>query len=237
MPLHDWTKFDAGVFHDFHQGWAVQISSALNSGLLPDEYYALIQMPLATTEAEIFPLVFGSDRLDEQGYPREITAEDERQIYVIKKNIIGIHRSSDESLVAKVELVAPGNKSTEAAYRRLLNRVTNEVDRGIHLLLVDVFPPGVADYNGLHNEICAKLGCYSIDLADAKDRVAASLVAGDPPRIFGKPLVVGEELPTMPLFLSPHHSVDVPLEEAYAWSVSRMAKHLRRHLEQQTVTH
>jgi hypothetical protein len=95
----------------------------------------------------------------------------------------------------------------------------------------------VADQIGLHNEICAKLGCHLIDLADAKDRVAASFVADDPPRVYGKPLVVGEELPKMPLFLSPQHSVDVPLEEAYAWSVSGMAKHLRRRLEQQTVTH
>ena len=21
MPVHDWTRVDAGLFHDFHQGW------------------------------------------------------------------------------------------------------------------------------------------------------------------------------------------------------------------------
>jgi hypothetical protein len=35
MPIHDWTRVDAGLFHDFHQSWTVALCNALNSGVLP----------------------------------------------------------------------------------------------------------------------------------------------------------------------------------------------------------
>ena len=43
MPIHDWTRVDHGTFHDFHQGWSVQIRSTLNGGLLPVEYEAKVE--------------------------------------------------------------------------------------------------------------------------------------------------------------------------------------------------
>src|ERR687884_439463 len=30
MPVHDWTRVDAGIFHHFHHAWIAEISSALN---------------------------------------------------------------------------------------------------------------------------------------------------------------------------------------------------------------
>ena len=41
MPIHDWTRVSAGIFHHFHQQWISAISNALNRGILPPEYYAL----------------------------------------------------------------------------------------------------------------------------------------------------------------------------------------------------
>ena len=41
MPVHDWTRVEAGIFHDFHTVWAVAIRNALNEGLLPEGYYEL----------------------------------------------------------------------------------------------------------------------------------------------------------------------------------------------------
>jgi hypothetical protein len=43
MPIHDWTRVEAGVFRHFHHGWISAIARTLNHGLLPPEYYALIQ--------------------------------------------------------------------------------------------------------------------------------------------------------------------------------------------------
>src|SRR5256885_4614194 len=41
MPIHDWTRVNAGLFHHFHQRWIAAICDALNSGGLPKGYYAL----------------------------------------------------------------------------------------------------------------------------------------------------------------------------------------------------
>src|SRR5947208_15045703 len=41
MPIHDWTRVDAGIFHAFHHDWITDIARALNRGLLPEDYYAL----------------------------------------------------------------------------------------------------------------------------------------------------------------------------------------------------
>src|SRR5689334_19161147 len=43
MPIHDWTRVDAGIFHDFHHEWISTIKRALNSGLLPPDHYALAE--------------------------------------------------------------------------------------------------------------------------------------------------------------------------------------------------
>ena len=41
MPLHDWTRIDAGMFHAFHLHWIVALTDSLNAGILPADYYAL----------------------------------------------------------------------------------------------------------------------------------------------------------------------------------------------------
>jgi hypothetical protein len=43
MPVHDWTRVDAGLFHDFHHAWIEEIKRALNRGLLPPDHYALAE--------------------------------------------------------------------------------------------------------------------------------------------------------------------------------------------------
>ena len=40
MPVHDWTRVEAGTFHDFHHSWIEELKRALNAGLLPLAYYA-----------------------------------------------------------------------------------------------------------------------------------------------------------------------------------------------------
>src|SRR5262249_56462080 len=58
MPIHDWTRVDAGIFHDFHHAWIEEIKRVLNGGLLPDDYYAMAEQHAAG---------FGPDVLTLQG--------------------------------------------------------------------------------------------------------------------------------------------------------------------------
>jgi hypothetical protein len=47
MPIHDWSRKPVGLFHHFHQRWAVSICDALNAGRLPDGFYALLEQHAA----------------------------------------------------------------------------------------------------------------------------------------------------------------------------------------------
>ena len=56
MPIHDWTRVSSGTFHDFHQGWTIEIRNTLNSGVLPDGYYAMADQRVSGPEPDIIAL-------------------------------------------------------------------------------------------------------------------------------------------------------------------------------------
>src|SRR4029453_4670140 len=41
MPIHDWSRTYAMLFHALHVAWIGELQRALNAGLLPEGYYAL----------------------------------------------------------------------------------------------------------------------------------------------------------------------------------------------------
>src|SRR5438552_2507254 len=43
MPIHNWSRVEGGLFHDFHQAWTIEIRNALNAGVLPPQYFALAE--------------------------------------------------------------------------------------------------------------------------------------------------------------------------------------------------
>ena len=66
MPMHNWTLVAAGIFHAFHHGWISTISNALNSGLLPPEYYALPEQQAAGFGPDVLTLQEPSRRRSEE---------------------------------------------------------------------------------------------------------------------------------------------------------------------------
>jgi hypothetical protein len=65
MPIHDWTRVEAGIFHAFHQQWIIAISNVLNDGLLPGDYYALPEQHAAGFGPDVRTLE--TEGGDEQG--------------------------------------------------------------------------------------------------------------------------------------------------------------------------
>ena len=57
MPIHDWTRVSAGIYHDFHQDWTIQIRRTLNSGVLPEGYYAMADQRVRGPEPDIIALL------------------------------------------------------------------------------------------------------------------------------------------------------------------------------------
>jgi hypothetical protein len=56
MPVHDWTRVEAGIFHAFCVAWVSQIQRALNGGLLPQGYYALAEQHIGRSVADVLTL-------------------------------------------------------------------------------------------------------------------------------------------------------------------------------------
>ena len=53
MPIHDCTQVSAGIFHDFHQDWTIEIRRRMNRGILPPGYYAMADQRVSGPEPDI----------------------------------------------------------------------------------------------------------------------------------------------------------------------------------------
>ena len=69
MPLHDWTRVDAGIFHAFHHSWSTDIARALNRRILPEDYYALPEQPAAGFGPHVLTLQGSRDDADGSAVP------------------------------------------------------------------------------------------------------------------------------------------------------------------------
>ncbi len=234
MPIHDWTRVTAGTWHAFHLSWTAEIQLALNEGLLPADYYAQAEQiagPLgpdvltlqtpdpdnASSDSGAFPHSTGSGGLAvATAKPRaRFTAEAEMNDYVLKRRTIVIRHASGDRIVALVELVSPGNKSSYHGLRSFVEKAVEALFRGYHLLIVDLFPPTVRDPNGIHAAIWSEFSDDAFVPPEDSPLTLVSYSAGPRKRAYIEPTAVGRELADMALFLEPELYVNVPLEATY----------------------
>jgi hypothetical protein len=231
MPMHDWTSVEAGIFHAFHHRWISAISDTLNSGVLPREYYALPEQQAAG---------FGPDVLTLQEQPRKgggesvvgpvksaasitllarpqtrFTAETDAEFYRRKKSSVVVRHVSGDRIVAMIEIVSPGNKAGRHGFQAFVNKVCELLEARIHLLILDPFPPGPRDPNGIHAAIWGEVQDEPFQLPADKPLTLVAYECGLTTRAYIEPVAVGDTLPDMPLFLEPDGCVMVPLESTY----------------------
>ena len=231
MPVHDWTRVSAGVFHDFHHGLVAALKRRLNGGLLPDGYYAFAERNVGrlvpdvlTLQAEPsgLPAPAASAGLSLATVPPKLSHREhvESSVYATLARVVTIRRVDGDRVVAVVEVVSAGNKSSRRALRKFVRKTGRLLDRRVHLLVIDLQPPTPRDPFGIHPVIWAELADTSYSPALDRRRTIAAYSAGPPPEAFVGPVGVGELLPTAPLFLTGDRYIDVPLEEVYmeAWS-------------------
>src|SRR6186713_3266370 len=53
MPMHDWTRVRSGTYHNFHQGWTIQLRDGLNGGILPSGYFAEADRSVLGSEPDV----------------------------------------------------------------------------------------------------------------------------------------------------------------------------------------
>jgi hypothetical protein len=213
MPIHEWTRVEAGIFHDFHHAWIEEIKRTLNAGLLPPDYYALAEQHAAG---------FGPDVLTLQGpAPPKVplTAETALEFYRRKQSTVTVRHVSGDRVVAMVEVVSPGNKASRHALRSFLEKAAGLLDQRIHLLILDLHPAGPRDLQGIHGEIWGEMTGEEYAAPAGKPLTLVAYESALTIRAYVQPAAVGDLLADMPLFLEPGGHVDVPLEATYhaAW--------------------
>jgi hypothetical protein len=232
MPIHDWTRVNAGIFHHFHQSWIGEIARALNTGLLPPDFYALAEQITGDFGPDVLTLRVPRIASPEPHEPSGgvALAEDpprvrfhvkrEIELYAEKANAVVVRHRSNHDVIAMIEIVSPGNKNNRREFDAFVKKADEILKAGIHLLIVDLFPPGPRDPQGIHRAI------WGDDPEDDavtpppdKLLTCAAYIGGRPREGFVEPLAIGDPLPEMPLFLTPDVYVRVPLETTYrsAW--------------------
>jgi hypothetical protein len=118
-----------------------------------------------------------------------------------------------------VEIVSPGNKSNNQAFRAFVEKACELLEHRIHLLLLDPFPPGKRDPQGIHAAIWEQVEDAPFRLPPDKPLTLVAYESDLTTQAYIETVAVGEALPAMPLFLEPEVYVDVPLEATYtaAW--------------------
>jgi uncharacterized protein DUF4058 len=238
MPMHDWKKVDAGIYHAFHHDWITAIGQSLNSGLLPEDYYALPEQIAAGLGPDVLTLqsqplgkaVSGGTATSPRPTTRFV-AETAPEFYRRKKSSIVIRHVSGDRMVAVLEIVSPGNKASRDAFRAFVGKVCELLELHVHLLLVDPFPPTRRDPEGIHAAIWGEVSDEQFVPPADKPLTLVAYETGLVTRAYIEPFAAGDPLPRMPLYLEPDLYVLVPLEETYQTAFSAMPHRWRRVLD------
>ena len=151
MPVHNWTRVSPDIFHDFHGRWISHLSESLNAGLLPAGYYALSEQPA------------------EEAWPDVTTSEAE--LTATKQRTLVLRHASGDRIVALLEIVSPGNKDRRFSVDRFVDKAVSALRQNYHVLIVDLFPPGRHDPQGIHGAIWSAIdGVEAADFRLPPDR-------------------------------------------------------------------
>ena len=242
MPVHDWTRVFPGTFHHFHGAWVTHLAESLNRGLLPPEYFALTEQHAGEIIPDVLTLTTRRAEPDESPHGAVALAEappqvslhecaDEATTYRLARRTLAIRHRSHRRLVAMIEIVSPGNKDGEQHLEQFVDKAVEALRNGIHLLLVDLHPPGASDPQGIHGTIWEIVGGRGFVLPANRRMTLVAYMADRPPEAFVEPIAVGQMLPDMPLFLAVGWYINVPLESTYAAAYAGLPSVVRETVE------
>jgi hypothetical protein len=238
MPIHDWTRVRANRFHHFHQRWTIAICDALNAGQLPTGYFAMVEQKTSGPEPDVVTLALtpppgmtpGGVSATLQPPKTRFVTRSEAASYARKANRVTI-RHPDGEVVAVLEVVSPGNKDSRHAIRAFARKAVELLHAGIHLLIVDLFPPGRRDPQGIHKVIWDHFLEEPFALPPDKPLTLAAYAASTETVAYVEPVAVGDTLPDMPIFLTSDHYIPCPLEATYQTAWERFPAPLKGPLE------
>lgn len=229
MPIHDWARVDDSLFHNLEHGWVVELSRRLNHGLLPSGYFALIETIDHRPKPGYLAMEEPGRRYVDPGRPgdvRDVADELPAARWVFEAahveyatRAVTVRDADTHHVVAAVHIITPQDKRTRPRLERFVERAAGALSHDIHLLVVDLSPPGPWDPHGIHKAIWDHVQVAPFESPPGRPLTLAAYEAGRHRAAYVEPVGVGDVLPDMPLFLSPGRYVPCPLEETYlrAW--------------------
>jgi hypothetical protein len=145
-----------------------------------------------------------------------LEATSETAFYLNKRRTLVIRHATGDRIVALIEIVSPGNKHSTLTVEAFLDKALAALRDGYHLLLIDLFPPGSFDPQGMLGVVWEHLAKESWEATSEQPLTLASYCAKSPVTTYVEPMQCGRTLPDMPLFLKTSHYINVPLEQTYA---------------------
>ncbi len=245
MPIHDWTRVEAGTYHAFHLAWLGELQKSLNGGRLPAGYYALAEQRANDTIPDVLAL-HESDPLEAQEPPepeggggatltKSRPAAQERLVAPApvrgSRRTMTIRSTTGHRIIAFVEIVWPSNKDRLDSVTEFAAKVRAALTIGVHVLMIDPFPAGSSDPAGMHAEVWRRISGGKPAPRNEHPLAFAAYLAAKPFQAFVNRLAIGDAIPDMPLFLTRTKYVDVPLESTYMAAYSGMPDFWRKVIE------
>ncbi len=242
MAIHDWTRVQAGIFHAFHHDWITYLARSLNRNSLPPNHYALPEQlafglgpdVLTLRESNPSPPTTAATLIGEPGGtallapPKLIpTAETDLAFYRRKQKSVTVRHVSGDAIVAVIEIVSPGNKSSKSSLRSFVTKAVELLEHEIHILVVDLVPHGPRDPHGIHAEIWNEVAGDAVNVSD-KPLSLVAYEAGPTIKAYHVGVAVGDPLCEMPLFLEPGMAISVALEQSYSEAFESLPERWQR---------
>lgn len=164
----------------------------------------------------------------------EMESDVDDWFYSTRQRSIKVRHVTDDRVVAIIEIVSSGNKRDKRSLNDFLEKAATAFLEGVHLLIVDLYPPGPFDPEGLHGQLWSTLdrGIEEPYVPPPREPLTlASYLADGTVHAFVEPLAVGANLKSMPLFLTPDEYINVPLEETYMAAYRGVPRRFKQILE------
>lgn len=240
MPIHDWTLVDPPAFQDMHQSWMIAIKAALNSGLLPDGYFAHAERHFGRFESDV--LTLSRPTPDQNNSPRGAggSARGNGGVAVavrppkagarlsatpVKQSTVAIRRVGTDRVVALIELASPSNKDRPASVRAYTEKAKSALDAGVHLVHLDMLPTTTHAPANLSTAVWEAADGVDYPFHSVKPFAADAIMAGRVNELYANPLALGDEWPEVPLFLNEDTYIELPLAATYAQAFAGVAPH------------
>jgi hypothetical protein len=149
-----------------------------------------------------------------------MTVQGSQDFYTQRQKSVAIRHASDDRIVAIVEVVSPGNKSSQHRLDAFVRKACSLLRQGIHLLVLDLHLPTRRGPDGIHGAIWNIIGSSSDDDYHQPAEKPLTLVAYQARLYAGvtayvEPIAIGDLLREMPLYVTTEGYVSVPLQETY----------------------